>query len=86
MKGWLEQIDKAQPGKTTVLELKQWNSLPQYFMEKIAAKSNCDFVLKITYNKKNYEINIPAGTVFDTNFKWFGPEKLIEMFGGKEIN
>lgn len=76
----------ATPGKTTVLEMGLWNSLPNKLMVKINQKKDCSFIIRFTYNRKKYEVYIPAGTQFDTTLDWYGPEKLISMFEYKELD
>lgn len=83
----LNKVTNAKDGETVVLELGMNHSLPRAFMEKIAEKRNTTFVIHSTYEHKNYEVVIPAGTpvVLDPKDEWFGILKQIEMFGMTEI-
>lgn len=81
----IQQIEWASPSKISVLEMKTLCSLPKYFMQMIDQKKDCDFTLRFTYEKKHYELYIPAGTEFEHDLDWYGPEKLLTMFEYKVL-
>ena len=81
----IQQVEWASPAKVSILEMTTLCSLPNYFMKMIDAKKNCDFTMRFTYNKKHYEVYIPAGTQFDNSLDWYGPEQLLAMFEYKEL-
>lgn len=77
------KINTAKPGQTVVLECGEWNSFPKSVMEKVAEKSaqNVTFVFKYKYNHQPISITIPAGSKVNTELKWYGPAKMIELYG-----
>ena len=76
-------INAAKAGQTITFELGEWNSFPKAFMEKIAAKSmeGVTFVFHYKWNHVKQEITIPFGTAVDTQFDWYGPAKMAELYG-----
>ena len=76
-------INKAVAGQTVTFEFGEWNSFPKSFMEKIAAKSmeGVTFVFRYKWNHEKQEITIPFGTAVDTQFDWYGPAKMAELYG-----
>ena len=74
-------INAAKSGQTITFEFGEWNSFPKSFMEKIAAKSDVNFVFHYKWNHVSQEIVIPAGTAIDLNFDWYGPAKMAELYG-----
>ena len=76
-------INKAVAGQTVTFEFGEWNSFPKSFMEKIAAKSmeGVTFVFRYKWNHEKQEITIPFGTAVDTQFEWYGPAKMAELYG-----
>ena len=60
-----------------------FRSFPKAFMEKIAAKSmeGVTFVFHYKWNHVKQEITIPFGTAVDTQFDWYGPAKMAELYG-----
>lgn len=79
----MPMINNAKPGQTITFEFGEWNSFPKSFMEKIAAKSmeGVTFVFHYKWNHEKQEITIPFGTAVDTQFDWYGPAKLAELYG-----
>ena len=79
-------INAAKPGNTVTFEFGEWNSFPCWFMEKIAAKSmeGVSFVFHYNWNHEKQEITIPYATVVDTQFEWYGPAKMAELYGNIE--
>ena len=76
-------VVNAIPGQTVEMEFGEWNSFPKSFMEKVAAKTqqNVSFGFHYNWNHVGQEIRIPAGTEVDTNFDWYGPAKMQELYG-----
>ena len=76
-------INAAKAGQTVTFEFGEWNSFPKSFMEKIAAKSmeGVTFVFHYKWNHEKQEITIPFGTAVDTQFDWYGPAKMAELYG-----
>ena len=76
-------INAAKSGQTITFEFGEWNSFPKAFMEKIAAKSmeGVTFVFHYKWNHVKQEITIPFGTTVDTQFDWYGPAKMAELYG-----
>lgn len=80
-----KKIDAAQPGLPTVLDLGNMNSLSRFFMNKLATKNDCDFIIKFTFDGANFEVSIPAGTVIDTTLDWNGPATLCKFYDFKIV-
>ena len=76
-------INAAKSGQTITFEFGEWNSFPKSFMAKLVDKSaqNVTFVFKYKWNHKLQTITIPAGTPIDLNFDWYGPAKMVELYG-----
>lgn len=79
-------VVNAKPGQTVELELGELNSFPKSFMEKVAVKTQQNVSFGFHYNWKHVgqEIKIPAGTEVDTNFDWYGPAKMEELYGANK--
>lgn len=79
----MPMINNAKSGQTITFEFGEWNSFPKAFMEKIAAKSmeGVTFVFHYKWNHEKQEITIPFGTAVDTQFDWYGPAKMAELYG-----
>ncbi len=76
-------VVNAIPGQTVEMEFGELNSFPKSFMEKVAVKTqqNVSFGFHYNWNHVGQEIRIPAGTEVDTNFDWYGPAKMAELYG-----
>lgn len=80
------QINAAKPGVTTTLEMGNNCNFSKEFMSKIAAKNNCDFIIRFTYEHVHYEMYIPAGTKVDTSIDWYGPKKMMQLYSYKVLS
>lgn len=82
-----KKVKAAGAGTKLELELGEWNSLPRYVMESIAARSDVTFEIRFKYEHKSYKVIIPAGTkiVLEDGIPFYGPLKLNQMFGMQEI-
>lgn len=76
-------VVNAKPGQTVEMDFGELNSFPKSFMEKVAVKTqqNVSFGFHYHWNHVGQEIKIPAGTKVDTNFDWYGPAKMQELYG-----
>lgn len=79
----MPMLNKASAGQTVTFEFGEWNSFPKSFMEKIAAKSmeGVTVVFHYKWNHAKQEIVIPFGTAVDTQYDWYGPAKLEQLYG-----
>lgn len=79
-------VVNAKPGETVEIDFGRWNSFPKSFMEKVAVKTqqNVSFGFHYNWNHVGQEIRIPAGTKIDTNFDWYGPAKMAELYGANQ--
>lgn len=70
-----------------VIELGNWHSLPSWLMKEIAARRDINITLRYMYNHKLYEVVVPKGVsiTLDPQIKYYGPKKLADMFGAKEL-
>lgn len=76
-------VVNAKPGQTVEIDFGELNSFPKSFMEKVAVKTqqNVSFGFHYNWNHVGQEIKIPAGTEVDTDFDWYGPAKMAELYG-----
>lgn len=76
-------VVNAKPGQTVEMDFGNLNSFPKSFMEKVAVKTqqNVSFGFRYNWQHVGQEIKIPAGTEVDTNFDWYGPAKMQELYG-----
>lgn len=76
-------VVNAKPGQTVEMDFGELNSFPKSFMEKVAVKTqqNVSFGFRYNWQHVGQEIKIPAGTKVDTNFDWYGPAKMQELYG-----
>ena len=81
-------VVNAKPGQTVEMDFGEWNSFPKSFMEKVAVKTqqNVSFGFHYNWNHVGQEIRIPAGTEVDTNFDWYGPAKMQELYGDLDLS
>lgn len=70
-----------------VLELGLWNSIPDWVMKDIATRRDINITIRYMYNHKLYEVVVPKGVpiTLDPQIKYYGPKKLAQMFGAKEL-
>ena len=76
-------VVNAKPGQNVEMDFGEFNSFPKSFMEKVADKTqqNVSFGFHYNWQHERQEIKIPAGTLVDTNFDWYGPAKMQELYG-----
>lgn len=82
---YIGQYEQAKSGQTIKLDLKSWNSMPKAFFEELAKKRDITTTIRFLYNHKIYEFTIARDQAVDTSLEWYGPEKLIELYGAKEV-
>ena len=75
-------IINAKPGETVEMDFGEFNSFSKNFMEKVAEKSkeNVSFGFHYNWNQIRYDIRIPAGTEINTDFDWYGPAKMADLY------
>lgn len=80
-------VNQAKAGQTIKIDLKTWNSMPKaFFVELTKRQVNTTIVIRFIYKNKVYEFTIAPDTVIDTTCDYYGPEKLIELYGAEVIN
>ena len=80
-----EKFVQAKSGQTIKIDLKDWNSIPKSFFEELAKRRDITTVIRFVYNHKVYEFMIARGQTVDTSVDYYGPEKLIQLYGAKEV-
>lgn len=83
-----KKIDNAKSGQTIVLELKRRNTFTGELLEKLVAKNNTNFVIRLTGNdNKRYEITIQAGALDGMEFteKYYGYKAVAGFLEMQEI-
>ena len=82
---YIKQYEQAKSGQTIKLDLKNWNSIPKSFFEELAKRRDITTTIRFIYNHKVYEFTIERGQSVDTSVDYYGPEKLIQLYGAKEV-
>lgn len=83
-----KKIDNAKSGQTIVLELKRRNTFTKELLEKLAAKNNTNFVIRLTGNdNKRYEFSLTAGALDGMEFteKYYGYKAVAGFLEMQEI-
>ncbi len=76
-----EKVTSAKQNETIILDMGRWNSYPKWLMETIASRRDLTVKLRFLYQNVQYELEILAGTKIDTECEWYGPLKLLELYG-----
>ena len=77
-------IRLAGSGAPVVVDLGNYNVLPRWFVKKLVERDDLNITLKITYDHKNYVLEVPkTATIEDESIEWYGPLKLMSMFPQK---
>ena len=79
------RIRDAKANDTVTFSSKYWNSYPKTFFEKLAERRDITVQIRFTYKHKDYEFTIERGQTVDTSIDYYGPEKLIQLYGAKEV-
>jgi hypothetical protein len=79
------KVRNAKAGQTLKLNFKQWNSVPKAFFEQLAKRRDITVVIRFTYKHKTYEMTVTPDMAIDTSYDYYGPEKLIQLYGAKEV-
>lgn len=80
-----KQILRAKSGQTITVDIGYWDSIPKSFFEALANKRDITLKVKFMYKGKLYEFTVAPGQTIDTSCDYYGPEKLIELYGAKEV-
>ena len=80
------KIRDAKAGDTVTFSSKCWNSYPKAFFEKLAERRDITVKIQFTYEHKDYEITIAPGQTVDTSSDYYGPLKLMELYGASEVS
>ena len=78
------KIRDAKAGDTVTFSSKCWNSYPKAFFEKLAERRDITVKIQFTYEHKDYEITIAPGQTVDTSSDYYGPLKLMELYGASD--
>ena len=79
------KVRNAKAGQTLKLDFKQWNSVPKAFFEELAKRRDITVVIRFTYKHKTYEMTVTPDMAIDISHDYYGPEKLILLYGAKEV-
>ena len=82
----LTKITTAPQGATLIFSSKDWNSFPQSVMLALAGRRDLTVVFQYDYKGKAYTVTIPAGTPIHTGDNWYGPERLVGLYEGVEVD
>ena len=78
------KIRDAKAGDTVTFSSKCWNSYPKAFFEKLAERRDITAKIQFTYEHKDYEFTIERGQTVDTSSDYYGPLKLMELYGASD--
>ena len=81
-----KQILCAKSGQTITVDIGYWDSLPKSFFEALANKRDITVKVKFMYKGNHYEFTIAPGQTIDTSLDYYGPEKLIQLYGAVIVN
>ncbi|MBQ0042835.1 MAG: hypothetical protein KBS85_05910, partial [Lachnospiraceae bacterium] len=73
-------------GGTVSLTSKTINVFSKSLMEEIAKRKDVNVVLTYKYDGKNVQVTIPAGTAIDTTCDYYGPVKMMSLYGYKLLD
>ena len=80
-----KQILNAKSGQTITVDIGNWDTLPKSFFEALSNKRDITINVKFMYKGKHYEFTIIPGQTIDTSTDYYGPEKLIMLYGAKVV-
>ena len=80
------KIRDAKAGDTVTISSKYWNSYPKTLFKKLAERRDITVKIQFTYKQKNYETTIAPDKTIDTSCKYYGPLKLMELYGASEVS
>ena len=78
------KIRDAKAGDTVTISSKYWNSYPKTLFKKLAERRDITVKIQFTYEHKDYEITIAPGQTVDTSSDYYGPLKLMELYGASD--
>lgn len=79
-------IDNAPLNGTVTLQHDIVNSYPRYIMEKIAKRRDINTIIYLGYQNKYYKVTIPANTLVNLSYEYYGPLLLQALFGAEEVS
>ena len=78
------KIRDAKAGDTVTISSKYWNSYPKTLFKKLAERRDITAKIQFTYEHKDYEFTIERGQTVDTSSDYYGPLKLMELYGASD--
>ena len=80
------RIRDAKAGDTVTFSSRCWNSYSKAFFEELAERRDITVKIRFTYKQRNYEMTIAPDKTIDTSCKYYGPLKLMELYGASEVS
>ena len=80
------KIRDAKAGDTVTFSSRCWNSYSKAFFEELAERRDITVKIRFTYKQRNYEMTIAPDKTIDTSCKYYGPLKLMELYGASEVS
>jgi hypothetical protein len=80
-----KSVLNAKPGQTITVDIGYWDTLPKAFFEALANKRDITVNVKFMYEGKHCEFTIDPAQTIDTSVDYYGPEKLMQLYGAAEV-
>lgn len=75
-------ISEAQVGETVVIDCREWDALPASVVSDMQKHNQVSYELQYDFRDEKFNVTVPAGaTYFDASIPWYGPYKMVSLFG-----
>ncbi len=75
-------ISGAQTGETVVIDCREWDSLPASVVSDMQKHNQVSYELQYDFCGERFKVTVPVGAKFyDANISWYGPYKMVSLFG-----
>ncbi len=82
----LASVANVKPGDAKAIDATIWHSFSANVLKELLSKEGVSYTFYYNYGGECFYITIPAGAVLEEGCEWYGPLKLIEMFGRTMID
>ncbi|MBR3601472.1 MAG: hypothetical protein IKL49_04010 [Lachnospiraceae bacterium] len=77
----LERVAAAKNNDNLIVDATIWNSFSQKTLKNIMSKEGVSYTFYYNYNKELFKVFIPADFMFTEDCEWYGPLKMVALFG-----
>lgn len=74
-------MESGKPGETVVLDATDWHSLPITTIRHMQKHSDLSYEIRYDYRGEKFKVIVPIGATFDESIEWYGPYKMVSLFG-----